>query len=410
VDPQRPGTLVVTTMDRWFPRDEVYRSTNGGASWTAILSNGLLDNSSAPWSVARTPHWLGDVEIDPLDSNRALFVTGYGLWASDNLMAADAGDRLNWRFANEGLEETVPLDLISPPSGAPLLSALGDIGGFRHDDFNASPAMSSYFASNRTTNTSLDFAENNPSIIARVHWGNSRGSYSSDGGMTWADFGSTLSAATDNGPGAIAVSADGSTFLWLPKGSAAYYSTDGGMRWKKCKKSPTSPTDFRTMWPTADRVNPSKFYVYDIVSGTVYVSTNAGAKFKARASGLPIGEGTLRAVPGLEGNLWLPGGTAGLYRSGNSGSSFSQVTGVQEGYQVGFGKAAAGQTHPAIYLWGKVRNVTGIFRSDDAATTWVRINDDQHQYGWINAIIGDARTYGRVYLATGGRGIVYGEP
>ena len=41
----------------------------------------------------------------------------------------------------------------------------------------------------------------------------------------------------------------------------------------------------------------------------------------------------------------------------------------------------------------------------------MRINDDQHQYGSINyAITGDLRVYGRVFVATNGRGIVYGEP
>ncbi len=53
---------------------------------------------------------------------------------------------------------------------------------------------------------------------------------------------------------------------------------------------------------------------------------------------------------------------------------------------------------------------TGFFRSDDAWATWVRLNDDQHQFGFCGIITGDPRVYGRVYIGTGGRGIVYGEP
>jgi photosystem II stability/assembly factor-like uncharacterized protein len=162
------------------------------------------------------------------------------------------------------------------------------------------------------------------------------------------------------------------------------------------------------MWPVADRVNPKKFYLYDLVAGRVHASVNGGKKFAARAS-VPADGGFLRAVPGREGNLWLPGGGAGLYRSIDSGVTFARVQGVEEAYQVGFGKEAPGQSHPAIYLWGRVDGVVGIFRSDDEGGHWVRINDERHQFGWINAVIGDARVYGRVYLATGGRGIVYGE-
>ena len=408
VDRMRAGVVIVTTIDRWSPHDMFYRSTDGGGHWTEIFANAAWDNSPAPWSAARTPHWLGDVEIDPRNPDRVLFVTGYGIWASDNFTASDAGGQTNWTFLNDGLEETVPLALISPPSGAPLLSALGDIGGFRHEDLGSSPLPGNYFSSNNGTNTCLDFAESNPDIVARVHWGSSRGSYSSDGGRTWTDFQARPPAAVQNGPGGIAVSADGSTFIWLPNGSAAFFSIDRGKTWSKCRKGAPSPAS-GTMWPTADRVNADKFYLYDIQGGTVYVSTNGGAKFKPRAAGLPAGGGILRAVPGLEGNLWLPAGS-GLFRSVDSGGSFSRVASVQEAYQVGFGKAAPGQTHPAAYIWGKVGGVVGLFRSDDGGTSWAQINDATQQFGWINAVIGDPRTYGRVYIATGGRGILYGEP
>lgn len=409
VDAQHPGTLVVSTLDRWWPRDELYRSTTGGASWTPVFNTAAWDHSSAPWSVARTPHWLGDVEIDPLNSDRVLFVTGYGIWGCDNLTNADRGGMTNWTFRNDGLEETVPLALISPPRGAPLLSALGDIGGFRHEEMDTSPIMPNYFSSNRTTNTSLDFAEQNPDLIVRAHWGTARGSYSLDGGLTWTDFRSRPPAATQIGPNAMAVSADGATLVWMPKGAIPYYSTDYGASWLPSVGGPTDPNSWQVMWPVADRVNPSKFYIYHVTEGRFYVSADGGRTYRVTTT-LPNSGGILRAVPGFEGHLWLPAQGNGLYRSTDSGASFTKVTSVQEAYQVGFGQPAPAQAHPAIYMWGKVNTVSGIFRSNDAGVTWARINDDQHQFGWINIIIGDPNSYGRVYLGTGGRGIIYGDP
>jgi hypothetical protein len=40
----------------------------------------------------------------------------------------------------------------------------------------------------------------------------------------------------------------------------------------------------------------------------------------------------------------------------------------------------------------------------------LRANDDAHEYGGSHMLIGDPRIYGRVYVAVGGRGIVYGDP
>ena len=76
---------------------------------------------------------------------------------------------------------------------------------------------------------------------------------------------------------------------------------------------------------------------------------------------------------------------------------------------MGFGLAAPGGAYPAIYVVGTIGGVYGIFRSDDQAATWTRINDDRHQFGLLSVITGDPRIYGRVYLGTSGRGIKFGD-
>jgi hypothetical protein len=160
-----------------------------------------------------------------------------------------------------------------------------------------------------------------------------------------------------------------------------------------------------------DRVDPSSFYAFDAATGTAYRSTNGGASFLPSATGLPTGAGKLETVLDRAGHCWLAAGSAGLFRSTDHGVSFQRVATIEESYTIGFGKAARGRTEMAVYTSGKVSGVRGIFRSDDGATTWVRVNDDRHQFASTgDAIAGDPRVYGRVYLSTNGLGIPYGEP
>ena len=165
----------------------------------------------------------------------------------------------------------------------------------------------------------------------------------------------------------------------------------------------------------SDRVNPNKFYAF--ADRTFYYSTNGGTSFTASAAApnFPFDRVKIKAVPGYEGDVWAAGGATwdyyGLYHTTDGGQTFTKLANVQEADSVGFGKSITTGGYPAIYISGRVNNVRGIFRSTDTGATWVRINDDAHQYGKFgeNCITGDPRVYGRVYVGTNGRGVIYGD-
>ena len=66
VYPKNPNYIIVSTLDCWYPKDEVYLSTDGGASWTGKLRNASLDYSYAPYTSTITPHWTACIAMDPL--------------------------------------------------------------------------------------------------------------------------------------------------------------------------------------------------------------------------------------------------------------------------------------------------------------------------------------------------------
>jgi hypothetical protein len=146
VDSLNPAIVVASTFCRFTLKDEVFRSTDRGKTWKPMLAHALYDFSNAPWTSATFVHWMSDIEIDPFDSNHIMFTTGYGIWGCRDATKADIGESTTWEFQAVGLEETVPLGLVSPQEGPHLLSAIGDYDGFRHDDLDVSPARGQFAA------------------------------------------------------------------------------------------------------------------------------------------------------------------------------------------------------------------------------------------------------------------------
>ncbi|MEU6355531.1 1,4-beta-glucanase [Streptomyces sp. NPDC047072] len=410
VDARRPGTVVVSTNNRWSAVDTLYRTTDGGRTWTSLKDSAVLDVSETPFLTfgADAPKfgwWIQALAVDPYDSKHVVYGTGATLYGTRDLK--------HWAPQIRGLEETSVRQLISPPTGeAHLLSGLGDVGVMYHERLTASPSRG--MASNPVfgSATGLAQAAAKPSYVVRTGFGDhGNGAFSNDGGRTWAPFAAQPTLAKD-APGPIATNADGSVLLWTfvhwdGTKYPAHRSTDNGATWTEVASFPKGAT------PVADPADPQRFYAYDTDTGTLYASTDSGLTFAAGAAGLPSGDTQfeLVAAPGRVGDLWLSVKWNGLYRSTDGGASFTKVASCWASYTLGFGKAAEGADYPALYMVGSTESITAVYRSDDEAKSWVRINDDRHQWGWIGETIsGDPRVYGRVYIATNGRGIQYGDP
>ncbi len=417
VDARNPNAIVVSTIDRWAGGDDLFKSTDGGATWTGLNAISTHAAPNNPWMVAysggslagRMGHWITDVDIDPFNSNNVMYNTGYGLWESHSLTKPTVA----WSFNVSGIEESgLYSPLVSPATGAHLFSALGDVAGARYDtDFNTP----GYYSNPNNSNYGVDVAALNTNVVVRTTAADNTAMISHDNGVTWTQVASRpVTGSSDSGR--IAVSAMGTAMVWVPGGQSAYYSTNGGASWTAAGGYPTTQAVYSGNYftPIADKVANGYFYTYDFSTGRILESANNGQSFAAIYSGLDVlpdyaSQSQLASVPGtVRRDLWLATFN-GLWHSNGVGGSPVKIAGIQAAYGVGFGKAAPGRTYPAVYISAKINNVYGIYRSIDGGTTWVRLNDDKHQWGGPNYVTGDPRIFGRVYIGASRGGIIMGE-
>jgi len=423
LDRQHSGTLGVATMNHWNPGDTVWRTTDAGRTWKDIAAQSQRDVQATPFLLwgkhqSRLGWWMAAFAIDPFDSNHAAYSTGATIYATRDFSNVSANRPTHWFPWVAGIEQTAIITLVSPPAGAHLLSGFGDIGGFVHDDLKVSPSNGMYENPHFDTTISLDYAGQNPLMVVRSGQpADEQASlaYSQDGGRSWQplDIPPAQSSPSDGHP-AIIVSADGSMLMVLTR--IPIFTRDRGQTWTEAKGLPVR------MRPVADRVDPSTFYAIDFNHDKFLTSTDAGATFHPlNSQGLPSnikadeptwreGPWPLQATPGKAHDLWFITPDA-LYHSPDAGIHFSKAGGQMHPEFVSFGKTPPGKDYPAIFAAGTLGGVRAIWRSDDLALSWVRVNDDQHQYGArFRCIAGDPRIFGRVYVGTDGRGILYGQP
>lgn len=122
--------------------------------------------------------------IDPFDSNHWLYGTGATIYGGHDLLKWDSARNVTLKSLADGIEETSVQSLISPPTGPPLISALGDIQGSRiyvydffhlcdfetgfvHNSLTTAP-LTSFTNPTWSTAVDVDFAGNKPTNIVRL--------------------------------------------------------------------------------------------------------------------------------------------------------------------------------------------------------------------------------------------------
>jgi hypothetical protein len=282
-------------------------------------------------------------------------------------------------------------------------------------------------------------AWSNPSYIALIGENNNTGYgyYSNDSGVTWTKMANVPTGGTSpDDTSNIVVTAPGKA-VWAPADSVPSYTTDNGTTWTPTNLPALTTTSVKRSYRlAADRVNPNKVYAYDSggawwmtnETGKVYVSTDGGHTFTLSSSSVQMGMApnmyhitSIAANPNYEGDIWVADGNA-VYESWDSGVTWAKVgnfasiwaagntsyPSVQGASAIALGKPAAGAWAPAtVYVVGVMNGQWGVWQSDDAGHTWTRFNDDAHQFGGISAIAADQSIYGRIYIAGGGRGVIY---
>ena len=436
VDPANPNHIVLS-LDYKTP-NKILHSLNGGASWSEVKP---VLNHTVPWWPKQ---WWGGgvsaVKCDPHVPGQVWFTDFKGIWRTDNIYAQPSV----WTNPEKGHEEIYVTCLIAPPaagstSGYMLISGAADVDGFTHYNLDCYPDKKNGPPSYQFT-LSMDYCANNPVYIVRVgeSWALNAlgdfivpeldpnpfgGSISVNEGRTWKAF-----AALPISQGVItrvAMSADDPDIIIAVTGDGPVYRTaDGANSWQKIDTLPDKGLGGKGYWDNrhllaADRVNGRKFYYY--TDGKLYRSTDAGLTFAPTAASLPplsddvrkerIGN-DVKAAPWIEGEVWAGFDSRGLYRSSDSGSSFSKLKNVDKVLLFDFGRPLNRTSPPIVYLYGTVNGKDGIFRSLDFGEKWHDITPaEKIGIGCDPRVMEASKQHcGLVFVGTNGRGIYYGVP
>ena len=436
--------------------DAIFISKDFGKSYETITSHDLsrfvvaVPYLKPEYNGGRLPlHWMSCLKINPFNPDFAVINTGTGIFA-----LKDITKKPFIKTLCNGVEETVHMNIYGIPSGKnKAIDLVGDLGGFAFRELST-PCENSFADDNNhryITCLNADYVVSNPDIFVATARGNWTGQtiggviFTDNGGDSFKHIGypdgiseklgeviADTKRPNYNG-GWTAISSDGKTILWtlahkymqIPCFCAVRYDVENETFAKikiyDINKNDISESD-HNIKIFSDKINSESFYGFG-ENGQLYISKDSGKSFyeaniigdfpKCNMSGIDgLKNSEIRFLPNKEGVCYAALLNHGLWRITFNGftAAAKRITEEDDFVKtVGFGLGES-EDEPALFISGKILGEYGFWKSLDSGESWARINNSEQMFGPIVSMDGDFRKKGRVYIATGFRGGLYGEP
>jgi len=391
----------------------LYRSTNGGTSWTALMDNAL---TMAIGAIAISPSNPEIVYVgtgEPNFSSDSFF--GVGVYRIENASTTatlvgplnkDAGNVDV--FTGRAISEVIVHPTDSNTIFVATTSGVGGIGGAAN---NILPSRGIYRSTNATTanptfakltglasnlNASVrDIAIDplNPNILVAgvVATTPTGGIYRSTDALaatptftqTQSYTGTTTSELTtefavvhpNGNPDATFYAATGNL------GGRVLISTNGGASWtQQVDNNFCTPQCFYDIAIDVDPTNVNRVYLGGAPALVAGFSTNGGVSFGEGGSGVHVDTHAFAVSPSNPTIVYL-GTDGGIYKSTNSGTSYTHLNTAQF-FATQFMSVAVHPTDPNFTIGGTQDNGTNFF--NPAGDSWTRVDGGDGGYTVID--------------------------
>ena len=357
IDPAAPSRLLAVGF-------EVFRSTDGGASWSLLFDRSLTIGHSAAF--------------DPNSSSTYLVGTDDGIYRSTDHGAG-------WNLSNTGLSASLVEELAVDPHRPGVLYAAAGQSGALHKSADAGASWSRL---NLASVRALAIDPKTPSLLYAA--GDGGISRSQDGGSTWVRINAAETHASK-----IVIDPQTPSTLYLASSPGVRKSVDGGISW-----SDAGP-DVEPFAPTVLAIAPSDpriLFAADFEHGLFKTADGGATWTPVSHGGSPLFPDHVAIEPRNANVVY-----AGNHKSTDGGATWSlNAVGIPAGW--GIEEIAIDPSEP-VRLYAAVSR-RGIYRSTNGGLNWTLFDDGRLAQLAVNQIALDPVNPYLLYAGTRGGGVL----